>query len=109
MRPLYATPPAPQASPVPDGMVMVPREIIDRFPEINPSNYDHDDACALNAWGVEVVLAASPAAPVVRKLARMPAHEWEGDYPSADSYKEGYAEGWNDCLDAIDGITGASK
>ena len=38
----------------------VPMEIIDRFPEINPSNYDHDNVCALNAWGVELVLAATP-------------------------------------------------
>ena len=40
-------------------MVMVPAEIVNRFPEINPSNYDHDDACALNAWGVELVLAVA--------------------------------------------------
>ena len=33
------------------------KPIIDAFPEINPSNYDHDDACGLNAWGVELVLA----------------------------------------------------
>lgn len=39
---------------------LVPREIVDRFPEINPVNYDHDDACALNAWGVEVVTSAAP-------------------------------------------------
>ena len=50
---------APQA----EGWVMVPAEIVDRFPEINTSNYDHDDACALNAWGVELVLAARPSAP----------------------------------------------
>lgn len=30
---------------------------VNEFPEINPSNYDHDDACALNAWGVELVWA----------------------------------------------------
>lgn len=40
--------------------VMVPREVVDRFPEINPSNYNHDDACTLNAWGVELVLSAAP-------------------------------------------------
>lgn len=39
---------------------VVPRDVLDRFPEINPSNYDHDDACRLNAWGVELVLAAAP-------------------------------------------------
>lgn len=33
------------------------KPIIDKFPEINQSNYDHDDACNLNAWGVELVLA----------------------------------------------------
>lgn len=50
----------PNAAPVlAPGMVQVPEEIINRFPEINPSNYNHDDACALNAWGVEVVLAAA--------------------------------------------------
>jgi hypothetical protein len=37
---------------------LVPREIIDQFPEININNYDHDDACALNAWGCEVVTNA---------------------------------------------------
>ena len=35
------------------------KPIIDAFPEINPSNYDHEDACNLNAWGVELVLADS--------------------------------------------------
>jgi hypothetical protein len=40
---------------------LVPREIIDQFPEINVNNYDHDDACALNAWGCEVVTNANPA------------------------------------------------
>ena len=51
-----------KASPVgaPEGYAIVPVEILDRFPEINPSNYDHDGACALNAWGVELVLSAAP-------------------------------------------------
>lgn len=48
---------------VPAGYALVPLEILDRFPEINPSNYDHDDACALNAWGVELVLSAEPQPP----------------------------------------------
>ena len=39
---------APQA----EGWVMVPLEIVNRFPEINHNNYDHDDACALNAWAL---------------------------------------------------------
>ena len=50
----------------------------------------------------------TPAAPAVPLPARMPAHEWSGGYPSADSYKEGYVEGWNDCLDAINGIGGGN-
>lgn len=42
--------------------VVVAVEILDRFPEINPSNYNDEDVCALNNWGVEVVLAAAPEA-----------------------------------------------
>lgn len=40
---------------------LVPSEIIDRLPEINASNYGHDDVCDLNAWSVEIVLAAVDA------------------------------------------------
>jgi hypothetical protein len=46
-----------------DGWRWVPAKLLDKFPEINTSNYDHDDACELNAWGIEVVLAAQNAAP----------------------------------------------
>lgn len=46
------TPPAQ----VPDGFVLVPRELLDRFPEINLANYGQDEVDALNAWGIEVVL-----------------------------------------------------
>ena len=55
-----------RASPasVPEGYALVPVEIIDRFQELNPSNYDHDDVCALNAWAVELVLSAAPTPPV---------------------------------------------
>lgn len=45
---------------IPEGWVLVPKEILDRFPEINPSNYDHEDACNLNEWGIELVLASAP-------------------------------------------------
>ena len=44
----------------PPGCALVPEELIDAFPEINPSNYDHDQACRLNAWGCEVVTCAAP-------------------------------------------------
>jgi len=44
------------------GWKLVPVEILDRFPEINQNNYNHDDVCNLNAWGVELVLAAAPKA-----------------------------------------------
>ena len=44
------------------GWKLVPVEILDRFPEINKNNYNHDDVCNLNAWGVELVLAAAPEA-----------------------------------------------
>ncbi|KGT98482.1 hypothetical protein [Dickeya fangzhongdai] len=45
---------------IPDGWALVPLEIIDKFPEINVVNYNHDDVCALNSWGCELVLAAAP-------------------------------------------------
>jgi len=32
---------------------------LDRFPEINPSNYGEQEVDALNAWGIEIVLAAA--------------------------------------------------
>lgn len=54
--PLYEQPPAQSAV---EGWTLVPTEILDAFPEINPSSYDHDDACRLNAWGVELVLSAA--------------------------------------------------
>ena len=44
------------------GWKLVPVEILGRFPEINQNNYNHDDVCNLNAWGVELVLAAAPEA-----------------------------------------------
>lgn len=58
-----------QTSKVPDGMTPVPTEILDNFPELNEFNYSHDDVCELNAWGVELVLAAapSPAAPAPKE------------------------------------------
>lgn len=42
---------------------LVPVELLDRFPEINPSNYGPDDVEALNAWGIEVALSAVPEQP----------------------------------------------
>lgn len=43
-----------------DDMSLVPRDLLDKFPELNTSNYDHDDVDELNAWGIELVLAAAP-------------------------------------------------
>lgn len=40
-----------------DGMALVPRELLDKFPELNTSNYGPDDVDELNAWGIELVLA----------------------------------------------------
>lgn len=34
-------------------------------------------------------------------IEREPEHEWMGEYPSHDSFLDGYANGWNDCVDAI--------
>ena len=43
-----------------EGMALVPRELLDKFPELNTSNYGPDDVDELNAWGIELVLAAAP-------------------------------------------------
>lgn len=57
---------------------------IDRLTEINPSNYDHDDVCEMNAASVEVSLAmqarltahaASPPAPAAEPVAWIPAKQ----------------------------------
>ena len=45
---------------VPEGYVMVPVDLLDRFPELNEFNYSHDDVCELNAWGIDLVLSAAP-------------------------------------------------
>lgn len=66
---------------VPDGYTLVPTEILDRFPEINPSNYDHDDACALNSWGVELILATAQQPPAADPFEGAP--EW-AEYITTD-------------------------
>ena len=40
---------------------LVPADLIDRFPEINPRDYGHYDVCDLIGWGVELVHAAVDA------------------------------------------------
>lgn len=45
---------------VPEGFVMVPVDLLDKFPELNEFNYSHDDVCELNAWGIDLVLSAAP-------------------------------------------------
>ncbi len=62
-----------------EGYALVPVEILDRFPEINPSNYDHDGACALNAWGVELVLSAAPTTPVSEDRKDAPQEDYFAD------------------------------
>jgi hypothetical protein len=46
-----------QQAMVPEGFSLIANEILDRFPEINSSNYSHDDVDRLNAWGIELVLS----------------------------------------------------
>ena len=48
-----------QNQPIPEGYKLVPDAVISSFPEINPSNYNHEDVCTLNDWGTQLVLAAS--------------------------------------------------
>ena len=50
---------------VPDGYTLISTEILDRFPEINLSNYGPDEVDALNAWGIEVVTASVPVKEVI--------------------------------------------
>lgn len=75
-----------EASPAsaPEGYAIVPVEILDRFPEINPSNYDHDGACALNAWGVELVLSAAPTPPVSEDRKDAERYRWLRKQPIDD-------------------------
>lgn len=53
---------------------------------------------------IKALPAPAPAAGDARPQAlppKMPKHESDGgEYPSNDSYLEGYAEGWNDAIDA---------
>ena len=48
---VYAAP-----QPVSDDAVIVPRELLDRFPEINMANFGADEVNLLNDWGIEVSL-----------------------------------------------------
>ena len=45
--------------------VIVPRELLDRFPEINMANFGADEVELLNDWGIEVYLLGGdqPAQP----------------------------------------------
>jgi hypothetical protein len=47
----------------PPGFALVPIEHIDAFPELNLSNYGPEDVDKLNAWGIDLVSEAIPAAP----------------------------------------------
>lgn len=84
----------------------------DRF---QASDGDPKDACELlvkdarSAWQfaeaeINRAPATAPAAGDARAItlpAKMPKHEGNGsEYPSSESYHEGYAEGWNDAIDA---------
>ena len=46
--------------PAPEGYKLAPDAVISSFPEINPSNYNHEDVCALNDLGTQLVLAEAP-------------------------------------------------
>ncbi|URG50598.1 hypothetical protein IG609_008920 [Pectobacterium quasiaquaticum] len=40
---------------VPDGYALVSIDLLNKFPEINICNYNHDDVGELNSWGIELV------------------------------------------------------
>lgn len=61
-------------------------------------DYDH---VAWNAATVAVMTEALRNANTMQLVEKKPEHEHNGDYPSEDSYKEGYADGFNDCINQI--------
>lgn len=46
-----------KATDIIDTCELIPKELLDSFPEINHYNYDYDDICELNSWGIQVVTA----------------------------------------------------
>ncbi len=42
------------------GLVMVPKELVIRMPELNLNNYGSDDVEILNDWAIALVLSARP-------------------------------------------------
>lgn len=80
------------AKSVPDGYVLVPIEIISKFPELNLSNYSYEDIVNINEWGIEVCQAApQPTDDRVRELEKDAArYRWLRDhYPGFASYRSG--------------------
>lgn len=60
-------------------------KVADDFPEINPSNYDHDDVCALNNWGMEAVDAIRSlhkATQDIRDFLKAADAGWLGEMPA---------------------------
>ncbi len=49
----------------------------------------------------EIMFSAWQASRATIEIEREPEHEWMGEYPSHDSFLDGYANGWNDCVDTI--------
>ncbi len=47
-------------SATPDGWKLVPVDLIERFPEINPNNYGDAEVKAINDWGIEVITTEYP-------------------------------------------------
>lgn len=50
---------------------------------------------------VDIAWISWQASRAAIEVEKEPEHEWMGDYPSHDSFLDGYANGWNDCVDAI--------
>lgn len=46
---------SPDTSAVPDGYALVSIDLLNKFPELNICNYNHDDVGELNSWGIELV------------------------------------------------------
>lgn len=87
--------------------------------EITGDEGDDDSLTVLRRWAADQKARCSELEADARRLRKqlierrrpekLPPHEWGGDYPSSDSYSDGYVKGWNDCIDskpaAIDAAT----
>ncbi|QKQ46788.1 hypothetical protein [Achromobacter denitrificans] len=106
------SPPAPTSHPIPTGATgeddIVQRlrdnADLDAAEDGNPAVIRLEREAANEIERLRRALSDAPAAGdalAVKLPAKLPKFEGSGgEYPSSESYQEGYAEGWNDAIDA---------